>query len=92
MSPATDRVLVVTGEAREIGRAICRVFAAFNTHVYFNCPSSSEAARDTVQLVADRGGLVTALRTEVTSEDETRAFFSTGAEKNRPVLTGKCFP
>jgi len=80
MSPETERVVVVTGGARGIGRAICRAFAAPGTHVCFNYLSASEAARQTEEEIAERGGRSTAMQADVTSEAEMRDFFSAVAD------------
>ena len=51
-----QRVIVVTGASRGIGRAIAVEMAAAQTHIIINYNSSAEAARQTADLVESKGG------------------------------------
>ncbi len=72
-----QRVVVVTGGSRGIGRAVCLALAETGAHVYFNYLRSRSAARETEALVKKRGGRVTSVRADVAVEKDVRRFFST---------------
>lgn len=74
-SGMTQRVVVVTGGSRGIGRALCLAFAERDTHVFLNYSSSFESAAETVRLIEEKGGRATAIKADVSSEGEVEAFF-----------------
>ncbi len=74
-SGMTQRVVVVTGGSRGIGRALCLAFAERDTHVFLNYSSSVESAAETVRLIEEKGGRATAIKADVSSEGEVEAFF-----------------
>lgn len=78
----SQRVVVVTGGSRGIGRAVCVALAGVGTHVYFNYSRSLSAARETEALVEKKGGRVTAVAADVSAEEEVRNFFSTVAKES----------
>ena len=47
MSESADRIVVVTGGSRGIGRTICTTLSAPGTTVYFNYNSNAEGAEET---------------------------------------------
>ncbi|MDY6825054.1 MAG: 3-oxoacyl-[acyl-carrier-protein] reductase [Thermodesulfobacteriota bacterium] len=69
------RIVVVTGGARGIGRAICLAFAGADTHVYLNYVSDAAAAEETERLVRENGGEATAACVDVSREQPVKAFF-----------------
>ncbi len=75
MTEQTERVIVVTGGARGIGRAVCAAFAEKETHIYFNYLSAADAAAETVAMVKKNGGKATAVRADVSREKEVSDFF-----------------
>lgn len=77
-----DRVVVVTGGARGIGRAICTAFARENTCIYLNYSASADAAAETVAQVQAKGGTAMAIRADVASEKEVGAFIKTVLEQS----------
>ncbi|MDR3556910.1 MAG: 3-oxoacyl-[acyl-carrier-protein] reductase [Syntrophobacteraceae bacterium] len=70
-----QRVVVVTGASRGIGRAIAVGLSAADTHVIVNYNSSPEAADETASLVRSRGGASTAMKFDVADPDAVKAAF-----------------
>jgi 3-oxoacyl-[acyl-carrier protein] reductase len=68
MIDATQRIVVVTGGSRGIGRAICTAFGTPGTTVYFNYNSDLEAAQSTAEDVAAGGGKACCHQVDVASE------------------------
>ncbi len=56
MSESIDRIVVVTGGSRGIGRTICTTLSSPGTTVYFNYNSNAEAAQLTADDVVAAGG------------------------------------
>lgn len=71
----TQRVVVVTGGSRGIGRAVCLAFADVDTHIFLNYSAAVESAAETVRLIEEKGGKAYAIKADVSSEDEVEAFF-----------------
>lgn len=70
-----QRVVVVTGASRGIGRAIAVELSAPGTRVIVNYNSSPEAAGETVSLIEKRGAAATAMRFDVADPGEVKAAF-----------------
>jgi 3-oxoacyl-[acyl-carrier protein] reductase len=75
-----QRVVVVTGGSRGIGRAVCLALAGADTHIYFNYSKSLSAAKEAEALIREKGGRVTAVAADVTRENEVRFFFGAIAD------------
>jgi 3-oxoacyl-[acyl-carrier protein] reductase len=81
MTKENERIVVVTGGSRGIGRAICLSFAAPNTGIYFNyfSPGDPEgeaaAAAETEKLVADAQGFAASKSVNIVNENEVADFF-----------------
>jgi 3-oxoacyl-[acyl-carrier protein] reductase len=82
MTETNERVVVVTGGSRGIGRAICLSFAGPGTKIYFNYFSPSDpdaeaaAAAETEKRVADKQGFAASKSVNIVNEDEVSNFFN----------------
>jgi 3-oxoacyl-[acyl-carrier protein] reductase len=74
MSESAERVVVVTGGSRGIGRTICTTLSAPGTTIYFNYNSNAEAAQSTAAAVEAAGGKAHAHQVDVSSETEVADF------------------
>ena len=67
-----DKVVVVTGGATGIGRAICRKLAEQGAKVILNYAHSEAEAEETRQLIRESGGEVTLIRADVADDAAAR--------------------
>ncbi len=70
-----QRVIVVTGASRGIGRAIAVEMAGPKAHIIVNYNSHPEAAKQTAVLVESRGATSTAMQFSVADPDAVKAAF-----------------
>jgi 3-oxoacyl-[acyl-carrier protein] reductase len=68
MNETKERVVVVTGGSRGIGRAICVALSAPGTRVCFNYSSNLEAAETTARAIEAAGGRAEFQQVDVASE------------------------
>ena len=70
MSDFNNKVAIVTGGGRDIGRAISRKLAERGAAVVVNYRKSEEEANETVQLIENDGGRAIAVQADVTKQDD----------------------
>jgi len=68
MSDNPERIVVVTGGSRGIGRAICTALSAPNARVCFNYSSNPDGAKATAEAIEAAGGQADYRRVNVASE------------------------
>ena len=67
-----DRVAVVTGSSRGIGRAIVIKLASLGAKVVVNYRTNAEAAREVVEAIGDQGGQAIAVQADVGDADDAK--------------------
>lgn len=72
MGQFTNKVALVTGGGRDIGRAICEKFSAEGASVVVNYHASAERAEETVSHIKERGGVAIAVQADVTQAEEVQ--------------------
>ncbi|MCU7826647.1 SDR family oxidoreductase [Kitasatospora sp. DSM 101779] len=80
MSSSTERVAVVSGASRGIGRAVATTLAARGTAVVVGYQGAAEAAAEVVEAITAAGGRAVAAQADVADEADVAAMFDT-AEK-----------
>jgi len=75
MSQLSERVAIVTGASRGIGRAIALELASRGAAVVVNYNSSPAAAEEVVRLITDSGGKAISVQADVASEEQVDALF-----------------
>ena len=68
-----DKVALVTGGSRGIGRAVCEVFAREGASVIVNFASNAEKAEAVVTSIKQAGGRAIALHADVSSPAEVES-------------------
>ncbi|MEM9162436.1 MAG: 3-oxoacyl-[acyl-carrier-protein] reductase [Cyanobacteria bacterium P01_F01_bin.4] len=76
-----DKVAIVTGASRGIGRATALALAAEGASVVVNYARSSAAADEVVAQIAEQGGSAIALQADVSKADDVDALFKAAMEK-----------
>lgn len=75
MSQLSERVAIVTGASRGIGRAIALELASRGAAVVVNYNSSPAAAEEVVRLVTGSGGQAISIQADVAAEEQVDALF-----------------
>jgi len=68
----TDRVAVVTGSSRGIGRAIALKLAGLGAKVVVNYRTNAEAAQEVVEAIGAQGGQAMAVQADVKNADDAK--------------------
>ncbi len=76
-----DRVAIITGASRGIGRATALALAAEGAKVVVNYASSSAAAEEVVAAITDAGGSAIALQADVSKLEQVDALVNNSLEK-----------
>ncbi|MEQ8338257.1 MAG: glucose 1-dehydrogenase [Cyclobacteriaceae bacterium] len=71
-----DKVAVVTGGARDIGRAISVRFAIEGAKVIINYNRSEDKAKETLQIIQDAGGEATLVQGDLTKAEDVKKLFN----------------
>jgi 3-oxoacyl-[acyl-carrier protein] reductase len=80
-----DRVAIVTGGSRGIGRAIVELLAELGAHVVVNYVSDEQAAQETVNAAAGKGVEAISLRADVANLSEAQQLIRTTAERFKRI-------
>ncbi len=81
MTELTGKVAVVTGAARNIGRAIARDLARAGARVVVHANTSGAAAAETMRLIAEEGGIAVLASGDITSEADMAALMETATDR-----------
>jgi NAD(P)-dependent dehydrogenase (short-subunit alcohol dehydrogenase family) len=65
-----DRVAIITGGSRGIGKAVAAMLASYGTHVVVNYVKDAESAADVVTIARAQGVKAVAIRADVSQVDE----------------------
>ncbi|NEQ21558.1 MAG: 3-oxoacyl-[acyl-carrier-protein] reductase [Microcoleus sp. SIO2G3] len=76
-----DRVAIVTGASRGIGRAVALALASEGANVVVNYASSSNAAEEVVAAITEAGGNAIASQADVSKVEQVDALLNTTLEK-----------
>lgn len=83
--PENERIALVTGGSRGIGRAIALALAARGCKVVVNYCSSDVAAEEVVKQIKNAGGNAIAIKADVSSEEDVKSLFKTIKKEWGPV-------
>jgi 3-oxoacyl-[acyl-carrier protein] reductase len=76
-----DKVAVVTGSSRGVGRAIALAFAKEGAHVVVNYTANEAAAEEVVAKIKEMGGEAVALKANVAVQTEAEALVQRGIDE-----------
>lgn len=81
MSDSKDKVAVVTGASRSIGRGVALALAREGCAVVVNYRKSQEEADEVVSTIKEMGGRAIAVKCDVSKRDEVEAMFKATVEE-----------
>ena len=84
-SKLTNRVALVTGGSRGIGRAICLKLVSLGAKVSVNYRNNKEAADGVVAEIVDSGGTAVAIQADVSREDDVQRLVAETEQQLGPV-------
>lgn len=73
------KIAIVTGGARDLGRAISIKLADEGAHVVFNYFDNEADAMETLAMIKEKGGQAVALAGDMTKADDVKALFAAAA-------------
>lgn len=85
MSDMSERVALVTGGSRGIGRASAIALARRGARVAVNFREDKDGAEDTLQAIRDEGGEGICVRADVSVAEDVEAMFATAEAELGPV-------
>ena len=81
----TEQVALITGGARGIGRAVCRMLAAEGARVAVNYQRQAAAAEETVRLIEPDAERAIAVQADVSNENDVRRMVDTVRRELGPI-------
>jgi 3-oxoacyl-[acyl-carrier protein] reductase len=85
-APLSQKVALVTGGARDIGRAVSLKLAALGASVAVNYFDNPDEARETVRMITEAGGKAAAIQADVTKPDEIARLVETSHTTFGPAI------
>lgn len=85
-APLSQKVALVTGGARDIGRAVSLKLAALGASVAVNYFDNPDEARETVRMITEAGGKAAAIQADVTKPEDIQRLVETTHKTFGPAI------